>query len=192
MHLTTNILDKVSLNLTYTKHADKQQVSPGGFGYLEDIAKSHNLPAHTIEETDFDIDTEARAISVCSKWYAYGITPEGKGICKAIYCGREWCKTCGRNGSVCHRRKMGRLWANWFSLKQHGYLVFTIPSKHWQQIGKIEMTSLTTYIQGKLKRDGYDKGFSRWHFAGDKQPGRWQPHLNIVIEAGYLPPPLHT
>jgi hypothetical protein len=34
---------------------------------------------------------------------------------------------------------------------------------------------------------GYRRGLRRWHFFGDEEPGKWNPHLNILVDGGYLP-----
>ncbi len=38
-----------------------------------------------------------------------------------------------------------------------------------------------------MKDQGYLRGLRRWHFFGDKST-RYNPHLNVVIDAGYIPP----
>jgi hypothetical protein len=37
-----------------------------------------------------------------------------------------------------------------------------------------------------LKDMGFERGLARWHWFGET-PGKWHPHLNVIIEAGYLP-----
>jgi len=89
------------------------------------------------------------------------------------------------------------------SMKSVGYLVITIPEQFRNDFyNKKLLSDFRRYIIRKLKDDGFNKGLSRWHWAGDcttckgkgckkcNKTGSsdvWSPHLNILIENGYEP-----
>ncbi len=135
----------------------------------------------------------ARGYRGCGTKFIVGVTPEGQYF-KRLYCGREWCPVCGQNGSVAHRRRAGRWYRAWYSMDVGWlYLVFTVPKDLHQYIGKDELRKLNDYIIRKLKRDllriygKRAKGFTRWHFGGDRDKGyRYMPHLNVVLDHTYI------
>ncbi len=86
-----------------------------------------------------------------------------------------------------HRRKIARWNKKVMSMESLGYLTITLP----MQVRMIFQTrraldDLRTYWKRKLIRDGYNKGLCRYHWAGDKSPGKWHPHLNVLIEAKWI------
>lgn len=45
--------------------------------------------------------------------------------------------------------------------------------------------------RGSKRIGGYFKrGLGRWHWFGDKIPGKWNPHFNILVDSGYMSKPL--
>ena len=32
----------------------------------------------------------------------------------------------------------------------------------------------------------FKRGVLRWHWFGDKVPGKWNPHANVVVDSGYI------
>jgi len=171
----------------------------GGY-YPEHIAKAHSvkhkgslpksfalrLPTNIeeLQEIEEDRDSEDNALSACAKRYIRG-DMDGKHYYKALFCGREYCPRCGRNMSIPHRRRVGRLWHRWFQLSTWRYMVFTIHPSQRHKVGQKELQLLTTLVSKWLKKDGYDRGFARWHFAGEDGT-TWHPHLNIMVEGGWL------
>lgn len=174
--------------------SDKQRGYENRRHYLESTAKSCKAtsavgpyrPNRTTVTEKFQPDEEENALAACAKQWILGQGQDGTTYYKAVYCGREWCPRCGRNGSIPHRRRIGRWFGKFFSYKSWGYVVFTLPRQLWNITGKEEMGELSEFVKRRLKRDGYDNGFIRWHYAGDNNPRRFQPHMNVVIEAGYL------
>lgn len=130
----------------------------------------------------------------------------GHVVSKAIYCGREWCETCGQKKSIIHRRRVSRWIQKSQQITTMGYLVITIPKKIRQKfISKLDLSNFRTFIRRKIKREkpgSADKGFFRFHWAGDckKCKGKkceycnytgadseYHPHLNILLNtSGYL------
>lgn len=104
-----------------------------------------------------------------------------------IYCGREWCETCGQVNSYKHRKRAeSMMWRAFYlgskgKLKRLGYFVFTIPlhirdkfrtKRAWRRAER--------FILDSLKRHGFNETVSKWHLFGDKDPTLFHPHLNIL------------
>jgi hypothetical protein len=70
------------------------------------------------------------------------------------------------------------------------YMVFTIPVHIRKYIGKEELNYLTDYVKRKVQRDyNNPKGFTRWHFGGDKDGGyNYKPHINVVFDHTFMKP----
>jgi len=88
-----------------------------------------------------------------------------------------------------------------------GYLVFTLPEEvRGRYRSKARLNELTKrvtagdtrrHIEGMLKSMGFERGLARWHWFGEavtdidcsapRKPQKLHPHLNVDIEAGYLP-----
>ena len=32
----------------------------------------------------------------------------------------------------------------------------------------------------------FERGLVRWHWYGEKRPGKWNPHLNVLVDGGHL------
>lgn len=162
------------------------------------LAQENAKHKHKKVSKDVIEDNEAVALikgtAGCGSRYLVGVTgsafDQGAHYFKRMYCGREWCPVCSQNGSIAHRRKMGRWYPKWFSIEKGWcYLVLTIPEDMRQYIGKEELRYLTNYVKRKIKRD-FDqaKGFIRWHFGGDIDQGStYKPHLNVVFDHCFIP-----
>jgi len=121
---------------------------------------------------------------------------------KNILCGKEYCKDCGREGSPQHQKRFNRWMPKARALKQFGVLVITIPEEiRYKYLNKIRLSDFRTAIKNKLKRLGCERGLMRWHLFGDcvycegkscakcEHTGAgsdFKPHLNIVIEKGFI------
>jgi hypothetical protein len=67
-------------------------------------------------------------------------------------------------------------------------LIITVPEElreKWRD--KKALNEVVRYVWKMLKREGFECGVYRWHFAGDKGR-RWYPHLNILLPWGYMEP----
>lgn len=126
-----------------------------------------------------------------------------KGTCKDKTCGRvhiiknpckrEWCPDCGVPGSAYHMylfaKALGYAMEMWRQSGGVGYFVITCPlelREQWKD--KEVLNSVASYIQRMLAREGFPYGYMKWHFAGDENPGKWYPHLNVLVPGGYLTP----
>lgn len=127
----------------------------------------------------------------CAKWWLTGSTVDENGQVynyrKAILCEKEWCPECGRKNSRYHKRKMNRWRKKVMSMPSLGYLVITVPeqARFLLQTRKA-LEDLRTYWKRKMIRCGYKTGLIRYHWAGDKNPRKWHPHLNILINSKFL------
>lgn len=121
---------------------------------------------------------------------------------KNIICGKEYCKDCGREGSPQHQKRFNRWMPKAKTLNKFGVLVITVPEElRYKYQNKIRLSAFRGAVKNKLKRMGYDKGLMRWHLFGDCEwclgkacykcnhtgaGNEFKPHLNIVIESGYI------
>jgi hypothetical protein len=141
-------------------------------------------------------------IQPCVTSFLRGSCPNGHFFVKALVCGKEWCPDCGKENSIIHKRRMERWWGKIMQMKKVGYLVITIPEQ-LREIFKNEdnLKEWRKYLTRKLQRLGYDRGLSRFHWAGDCPiceghgcrvcyftggDSEYKPHLNILIEQGFI------
>ncbi len=139
----------------------------------------------------------------CHRGWIKGECEGGHQYAKAVMCDKEWCPDCGKKNSNIHKRRVARWWRKIMSMQSVGYLVITIPEQFRNDFYNRDLLSaFRRYIIRKLKEDGFNKGLSRWHWAGSckycKEEGCencnytgmsdiFKPHLNILIENGYEP-----
>jgi hypothetical protein len=115
-----------------------------------------------------------------------------KGFLQRVPCKREWCPECGRENSLAHKYQKMRMWPYVLELYEEkgsvGYFVITTPEYLRKRlINKKERYKFRRYIEYLFKKEGYEKGLSRWHFAGDESK-KWYPHLNVLIAEDYIEP----
>ena len=139
----------------------------------------------------------------CLTGYVTGKCSKGHYTAKQILCGKEWCVSCGEKNSAIHTRRIAR-WQKVHQLEELGYFVFTIPMQYRKYMyKKTELTAFYKYVKRMLAETyGFKKGVARWHWLGDcpkcKGDGcdhcrhtgagyKWHPHLNILIESGFIP-----
>lgn len=182
------------------------QVRPGGGSgvwgqrpqhYLDCIAKDATDSATTSVLT---LHTQYRhQLSFedsCPGWATIGTCPNGHRYAKELVCGREYCPTCGQKHSIAHNRRIARWLPKARQVARMGYLVITIPPEYrWQLENKPHIRWAYDRIvevlagkrRGRLPRANghFSRGLARWHWFGDK-PGKWHPHLNVLVEGGYL------
>lgn len=136
---------------------------------------------------------------------------------KRIVCGKEWCSDCGQDNSQAHRRRIARVLPKAMQIKSMGYLVVEFPEvyrhigragiepdqdeaervKGWcysKQDLRWTTDKVVEVLAGKrLGRRGrvggfFKRGLLRWHWYGDKVEGKYNPHINILIDAGFIEP----
>lgn len=167
--------------------------SPGSSSasYLEQIA-------NVVQDSFATVSTKSSGLPAkCPGYFVVGRCENGHRFAKELYCGREWCPVCGEDKSAAHMRRFARWVGKAQQLTEVGYLVFTLPEQErgWYR-SKAKLNELTKrvtagdksrHIEGLLKGMGFERGLARWHWFGET-PGKWHPHLNVIIEAGRLTP----
>jgi len=148
-------------------------------------------------------NNDIEGIYGCHRGWIKGECEGGHRYARAVMCDKEWCPDCGKKNSNIHKRRVARWWSKIMSMESVGYLVIPIPDQFRNDFyDRNLLSAFRRYIIRKLKDDGFDKGLSRWHWAGSckycKEKGCekcnntgmsdiWKPHLNILIENGYEP-----
>jgi hypothetical protein len=136
------------------------------------------------------------AKKACPGYFVVGTCDNGHVLAKELLCGKEWCPTCGQDGSKIHLRRFARWLPKLYQCSSIGYFVFTIPEGIREQYKTKEALSLlakklvgdkSRHIPGILKDLGFKRGLIRWHFFGDKST-KYNPHLNVIVEAGRISP----
>lgn len=106
---------------------------------------------------------------------------------KAIVCGREWCPVCGADESATHKRRISRWMPYVMQINYLGYFVITVPEQLRETFkDKKVLSDFRTFVKRKFQRLGYSRGLTRYHYAGEDY-ATWKPHLNILVEEGFLP-----
>lgn len=161
-------------------------------GYKDSIAN----PA--TDETTVVSDTPP--LKKCPGYMIVGECANGHRYAKELHCGKETCSVCGQDNSVAHRRRIARLMPKVQQIQKLGYLVIEFPDKYRKIPGwtysrrglraatKRIVDCLAGKRQGRKGRVGgfFARGILRWHWFGDKLPGKWNPHVNVLVDAGYI------
>lgn len=149
----------------------------------------------------FETLYKSGALPDCSRGFVKG-NCKCTSYAKNIICGKEYCKDCGREGSPQHQKRFNRWMPKARNLNKFGVLVITIPEElRYKYQNKIRLSAFRGAVKNKLKRLGFEKGLMRWHLFGDCEfcngkacykcnhtgaGNEFKPHLNIVIESGYI------
>ncbi len=153
--------------------------------------------------------------SACGKWATRATCEPGEHhFAKRLYCMKESCPTCGQDNSAAHRRRWTRMLSKLQQISRLGYLVIEWPDRcrylaerglnpdppdavGWcrnKQDLKATATAILEVLGGKrVNHHGrvggfFHRGLLRWHWFGDKLPGKWNPHLNVFVDGGHLEP----
>ena len=163
--------------------------SPNYFKYIAKVStpvKNEILADDSTLVNQEDLADDSKPLErhqICGKWATMGECEGGHKFAKALDCGREYCRECKETS---HRRRFSRWLSKAFQIEEMGQIVVTFePDKRprkredFRQIGKV--------IKDVLVALGFERGFRRWHWFGDKT-NAWNPHLNFLLESGYLEP----
>jgi len=167
----------------------------GNPGFLEQTSGAQGTASPDYLDIIANVVTSIGLATKCPGYFTVGQCKNGHRFAKELYCGREWCPVCGQDKSPAHMRRFARWVGRAQQLQSIGYLVFTLPeevrSRYRSKARLNELTKLVTggdksrRIGGLLKGMGFNRGLSRWHWFGET-PGKWHPHLNVIIESGHL------
>ncbi|MBA7577175.1 hypothetical protein ES708_19021 [subsurface metagenome] len=122
---------------------------------------------------------------MCGSLALVGVTESGKRIAKRICCGREWCEECREQA---HNRRIARILKRLLQICPMTYIVVTFPVEVRPLMrSKATLALLGKRLRGLLRKRGYQKVYTRWHFFGDT-PGVYHPHLNVLCDGGGMSP----
>jgi len=135
----------------------------------------------------------------CPRWALVGKCEEGHHYAKELICGREWCLPtgCGGKNGKAHQRRKGAWLPRATQLQEIGYFVITIPPElrpKFRELGVLR--AFGKAMKRVMKYHGFSRGLRRWHWFGEDHPGHglqgdglpvYHPHLNMLVEAGWLP-----
>ena len=196
--------------LLYPIHGEvSTELDPGGFGgdsprYNDHVAKSF---LGTPGSDYFN--------KPCPGYFLIGSCESGHRFSKEIYCGREWCPTCGAKWSAAHQRKFSRWLPKVQQMTQLGYFVIEWPlASRFKLRSKAALEDAGKMIKQVLsgeweierrrdrgerisrQRDGdirawwFPRGLRRWHYFGDlvKELGEGMKSLAWVDKASESSP----
>jgi len=134
---------------------------------------------------------------LCGRWGMIKKCENGHYFISTLECGREWCPVCGQDDSATHGRRIARLLPRLFAMQSVGYGVFEVPLALRPYFLQVEVIrEARRYIHRLLSRELHTRGVSRWHWHGEggdaefsdklQSPGKFHPHLNVLIDHGYL------
>jgi len=175
--------------------------------YPESYAKTCN-GNYTVSDKNLVLDSNQRLDEFLEKKTAkepadkrYRCTPgfltgstSSRYFFKMVTCGRDWCPDCGKKHSITHSRRIAinvprvtQILEDTGSLQ---YLIVTIPAQVRPLFNTKEaLNDFRTYWRRKLKREGFNKGVMRYHWAGE-DGYTYKPHLNVLMPGRYLPQPV--
>jgi len=135
-----------------------------------------------------DVGVQAELDIPCPSYAMVGEAECGCRFASTLICNREWCESC-RDAA------QGRRVAKWVpraqQLRTMGYLVVTLPEEvRGRYRTASSLGKLGTSVKRLLQRLGIERGLRRWHFFGDEEPHDYHPHLNILIDWGWMSPEL--
>jgi len=188
VNLSMESCDTATISSPTPEAASDQTLLYLGKPYLEYIDNLSKLDA---------AKREASKIR-CPGWFLIGGCEDEHKFGAKIYCHKEWCSVCGERNSPAHLRRFSRWLPKAQQLEVMGYWVFTITESRRRMyktkksldtlMKKLVCGDSVRNYTGILKDAGFARGLYRWHFYSEKQPGKYNPHLNVLVEAAKLEP----
>jgi len=158
-----------------------------GSDYSPAVKLKNGNPANACPDGSNYLESIAKGYTKCGGWVVLGECANGHQFAKEIFCGYEWCPVCGKKESKVHKRRIARWLPKAMQIAEMGYWVITVPPEKRGLLRNVgELRRFRRSIVRSLKRRGYARGLSRYHYFGKKHPGIFHPHLNILVEAGFL------
>jgi len=198
--------NKVVTNIS-TERAKRFGAYPDSFTKLhnreaKEPARDEFTRGFTLNKELFKTILDSGATLSCTAGYFRGGCVNGHKFVKAVFCGREWCESCGQDGSPVHLRRMARWMPKVKQIDSMAYMVITIPEEVRSFFKtKESLSDFRTFVKRRLQRDGYKRGLIRYHYFGDcklcKAKGchycnstgisaKYHPHLNVFVEGGKI------
>jgi len=180
---TINPLPEMARNHASFGHENVQKPPPA-HDYNDYVAQLFSKCDATSEEKN---ELEGTPWPDCAKYAITGECENGHTMAKVLLCGKEYCPTCGADGSWAHQRRQGLLLKRVRQMLEMGYFVVELPDdSRGKYRSKQALVRLRRLIVKALKQCGYYRGVSRFHHYGEKRPGKWNPHLNVLVDGGYI------
>jgi hypothetical protein len=157
------------------------------------------------ESSKADKTSFSKLESTCadSAWVLLGQCqehPEDHNFLMDVLCGKEWCPKCGEKGSEYHQRRIGRIYPKAQQIEDMGYFVIEWPDAYRKDVTRVYSKKALQQTTNKVvdvlagKRQGrrgrvggyFTRGLLRWHWFGDKIQGKWNPHLNVLVDGAFI------
>ena len=161
------------------------------------VAVAGYLEPHANVSADLNSKHEIREdyVKPCPGYWLLGFCDNGHRFAMELHCGCEWCPVCGEEWSPVHQRRFSRWLSKAYQIRVMGYFVFTIPEElRAKYRTKKGLSILGHQVQELLKAYGYSRGLRRWHWFGEitraglRGAPVFHPHLNCLVDGGYLAP----
>ncbi len=190
----------------YLEELDKTPKSPPSKANRASFSlpKREPIPQITVPDHLHHFEVEP----ACCAGYIMGQCELGHHFAKAILCGKEFCVDCGEDWSWVHQRRHYRWLPKVKSMRTMGYLVVTLPPAVRQYfLDKDHLNQFRKYLHDLMKREGFERGLSRWHWCGsckvckgESRAARkacvacegtgadreWHPHINLLFPGGWM------
>jgi len=158
--------------------------------YAQDVDK----PDTWVNDAEFVGRYAGADVSLkCPSWASLGECSEGHRFAKQMYCGREWCATCGGNDGAMHNRRKARWLPKAMQIDSMGYFVITIPPEiRYQYRSREALGKLGVALRRMLRRQGYTRGLSGWDYFGEPENAsaggypKWHPHFSALVDGRRL------
>jgi len=173
----TNLSQALTADLTPTKSTPSESIGETvGNCYLDCKATSPSTLSLTgVQENR----------TICGSLCKVGEDEEGNGIVVRLACRREWCPTCRL---IDHKRRISSALPRLLQLDWMAYLVVTFPLEVRVIMNDPKLlTILAKKLRQLLRKQGYRKVYTRWHFFGEHGE-KYHPHLNVLCDGGWLSP----
>ena len=197
------------------RHLDLPQDVYSGGDILEASGVKPS-PAHDYKDLVDNVFSENHTSpeKACGHYAVRGKCANDHVFARELLCGREWCPRCGSEWSAIHQQRFARLLPKAQQMESIGYWVLEFPlSSRDKYRTQDTLRAFGKRVKAAFKLFGYDRGLRRWHWFGDvcihtraegliceysgkKCPkrkcdkfvnnGRYNPHLNILVDGGYI------
>jgi len=129
----------------------------------------------------------------CPRYVTVGECEEGHIFARELVCCREWCKHCGQEDGIAHRRRKVRWYPRGVQIDSMGYVVITLPIEiRYRYRTQKALSALGVAFRRMMQRHGFKRGLRGWDWFGEPEnapPGQnpiYHPHISFLVEGGWL------
>ena len=125
---------------------------------------------------------DARKIEICGQNFALFKCSNGHEKYTRMTCHREYCPTCGKDGSQEHKKRTVRALDRLMWAPVMGYWVFTLPDNISQSRPDIEILKILSKKAWGIVSKNFETpgGMIRTHLMGEQQ-GKFHIHINVLF-----------